>query len=115
MYGNKYSAKKSQCMHGHTHDSRKEAQRCDELHLLQRTGMIKDLEIQRKFVLVPSMKYSNMPNERECAYVADFCYKENDTLVVEDTKGYRTKDYIIKRKLFKQKYCHNGDTVFREI
>jgi hypothetical protein len=37
--------------------------------------------------------------ERECAYVADFTYKQDGKLVVEDTKGFRTKDYIIKRKL----------------
>jgi hypothetical protein len=37
--------------------------------------------------------------EKECAYIADFVYKEDGRIVVEDTKGFRTKDYIIKRKL----------------
>ena len=43
--------------------------------------------------------------ERECAYIADFVYTENGKIVVEDTKGLRTKDYIIKRKLML--YVHN--------
>jgi len=38
--------------------------------------------------------------ERACDYVADFVYMNKDgQKVVEDTKGYKTKDYIIKRKL----------------
>lgn len=39
--------------------------------------------------------------ERACRYIADFVYTDNDTglTVVEDTKGVRTKEYIIKRKL----------------
>lgn len=111
----KYNSRKTECCHGHIHDSQKEARRCDELHLLLRAKRISNLEIQRKFVLIPYTKYQGMPNERECAYVADFCYMENGKLVVEDTKGYRTKDYIIKRKLFKEKYCRNSEFVFREV
>lgn len=45
---NKYGAKKASCLYGHTHDSRKEARRCNELHLLQKAGAIKDLEAQIK-------------------------------------------------------------------
>lgn len=37
--------------------------------------------------------------ERAVKYKADFVYKENGETVVEDTKGVKTKDYIIKRKL----------------
>ena len=37
--------------------------------------------------------------EQKCSYIADFVYTENGEKVVEDTKGFRTKDYIIKRKL----------------
>lgn len=44
--------------------------------------------------------------ERECCYVADFVYHDAHTgeLIVEDTKGVRTKDYIIKRKLMLKEY-----------
>ena len=37
--------------------------------------------------------------EKECVYIADFTYVENGEKIVEDTKGFKTKDYIIKRKL----------------
>ena len=36
---------------------------------------------------------------RSCSYVADFVYEQNGETVVEDTKGFRTPDYILKRKM----------------
>lgn len=42
--------------------------------------------------------------ERECSYKADFVYTEGGETVVEDVKGYRTKEYIIKRKLMLHVY-----------
>lgn len=112
---NKYGAKKAVCCHGHTHDSKAESYRCDLLHLKQKKGIISDLKVQVKYLLIPAMTYSNMPNERAVSYVADFVYIENGLTVIEDTKGMKTKDYIIKRKLVKQKYCTDGKTIFREI
>lgn len=114
MY-NKYGANHAMCCQGHVHDSKKEAQRCNELHLLMRAKQISNLEIQKKYELVPARKYTGMANERAVTYIADFVYMENGKLVVEDCKGYRTKEYIIKRKLFKDKYCYgNNDIVFVE-
>lgn len=112
---NKYRAKKSECCQGHLHDSKKEAYRCDLLHILQKHGKISNLRIQVKFELIPAVKYPNMPNERAVNYVADFVYTENGLTVIEDTKGVKTKDYIIKRKLLKQKLCQDVKTVFREV
>lgn len=77
--------------------------------------MIQDLKNQIKFELVPAQRFQNMPNERAVTYIADFVYIENGLTVIEDTKGMKTKDYIIKRKLVKQKYCTDGKTIFREI
>lgn len=37
--------------------------------------------------------------ERECTYVADFVYLQDGEIIVEDTKGFRTPEYKIKRKL----------------
>ena len=102
-------------INGETFDSKKEYKRYCELSLLQRAGAITDLQRQVKFVLIPAQyetyeRYSKDGKrlkdgqkcvERECAYIADFVYKENGKTVVEDTKGMRTKDYIIKRKLFR--------------
>lgn len=80
-------------------DSRKEYIRYRELALLQRAGQVSDLKRQAKFELIPSQKVGGKVVERACTYVADFVYTENGKTVVEDTKGFRTKDYIIKRKL----------------
>lgn len=113
---NKYGANKAECRQGHIHDSRKEACRCNELHILQRCGEISNLQLQSKYVLIPAMrertgeyytkgakKGQEKPGkviELECAYFADFDYITKDGRhIVEDTKGMRTKEYIIKRKL----------------
>ena len=42
--------------------------------------------------------------ERAVKYVADFVYEEDSGTVVEDTKGFKTPDYIIKRKLMLLQY-----------
>ena len=79
---------------GITFDSRKEAQRYSELKLLERAGEIHDLQLQVPFQLIPKT-----PVGRAVKYYADFVYYEGDKMVVEDTKGMKTKEYIIKRKL----------------
>lgn len=106
---NKYRNKKV-TRNGITYDSKKEADRHAVLRLLERAGKIRDLQRQVKFVLIPaqyepdtvgkrgSVKKGKLI-ERECAYVADFVYEENGKKVVEDTKGFRTADYRIKKKL----------------
>lgn len=110
----KYNAHKAQCRQGHTHDSAKEAHRCDELHTLARSGAISELCIQRKFVLIPAQKYADMKSERECSYIADFMYIKDGVLIIEDVKGYKTPEYVVKRKLLKQRYCSDGRVVFIE-
>lgn len=82
-----------------TFDSVKEYTRYRELVLLQRAGQISGLRRQVEYELIPSQREGGKVVERACTYVADFVYEENGKTVVEDTKGFRTKDYIIKRKL----------------
>jgi hypothetical protein len=94
----KYHSKKTE-VDGIKFDSKKEAERYYELRLLEIAGAISDLKMQVKFELIPSQRINGKSVERPCTYVADFVYKENGKTIVEDTKGFRTKDYIIKRKL----------------
>lgn len=112
----KYHNRKSR-INGIRFDSKKEACRYQELRLAEKAGVIKDLQRQVKFVLIPAQRekskevYQKGENkgkpkpgkliERECSYYADFVYIDTKTgrIVVEDTKGMRTADYIIKRKL----------------
>lgn len=84
------------------HASRKEHNRAVQLKLWQRAGVISNLREQVKYVLIPTQRdAAGNLLEKECSYRADFVYTDNETgqTIVEDTKGYRTKEYIIKRKL----------------
>ena len=74
--------------------------------MLERAGEIRNLERQVKYVLIPSQRVDGKVVERECSYICDFKYQDARTgeLVVEDTKGVKTKDYIIKRKLMLSVY-----------
>lgn len=96
---------------GETFDSIKEYQRWCELKLHEKAGEITELQRQVKFVLIPSQrekvwseKKSRFEDgkviEREVSYIADFVYNNRlGLMVVEDVKGVRTKEYVIKRKL----------------
>lgn len=95
---NKYKNRKI-TVGGEVFDSEREYVRYRELLLLQRAGVISDLKRQMPYVVIPVQRIDGKIVERACSYVADFVYQENGKTVVEDTKGVRTKDYIIKRKL----------------
>lgn len=102
--------------------SKKEASRYTELKLLGKAGKIKDLELQKAYELIPAQyeestevytkglhKGEPKPGrllERAVVYQADFVYTDCETgqQVVEDTKGMRTKEYVIKRKLLLWRY-----------
>ena len=92
-------------MFGIEFDSAKEANRWFNLTILEKSGAISDLRRQVKFVLIPTQRKDGRVIERECAYYADFVYVDSEgKTIVEDTKGFRTPEYIIKRKLMLEKY-----------
>lgn len=91
-------------------DSKREANRKAELELMQRAGEISGLQCQVSFELIPAQYEPDIIGKRggvkrgkciehACKYIADFVYTKDGAMVVEDTKGFRTKDYVIKRKL----------------
>lgn len=84
-----------------TFDSKKEYNRYVELALLEKVGQIKNLERQVKFKLIPNQYVDGKLVERAVTYKADFVYEENGQSVVEDVKGFRTKEYILKRKMMR--------------
>lgn len=88
---------------GITFDSKLEAKRWCELRLLEKAGEITGLRRQVVFCLQPSYK-KNGKTQRAINYIADFCYEENGHMIVEDTKGMRTKEYLLKKKIFEYKY-----------
>lgn len=85
------------------YDSKKEARRATELKLLEKAGVISHLQEQVVYELIPS-QYRIVSGKKKCIeramkYIADFQYVENGNTVVEDTKGFRTEVYRIKKKL----------------
>ena len=94
----KYHAVKTQ-VDGITFDSKKEAKRYTDLKFLERTKQIKNLQLQVPYILIEKSQYG-----RAIKYVADFVYEENGHQVVEDTKGFRTPVYRLKKRLLAEKY-----------
>ena len=90
---------------GFMFDSRLEAQRYVELTLMERAGEITDLRLQPEFILIPSFK-KNGVTYRKTAYRADFSYFDTRAgkVVIEDTKGFKTQEYRLKKKLFEYQY-----------
>ena len=107
----KYGAETTE-IDGHKFDSRFEAEHYAELKLMERAGIITDLELQPRFLLQEGFIYHGH-KERKVEYVADFQYCQDGKLIVEDTKGFRTDTYKLKRKLFLYKYGDKLD--FREV
>ena len=113
-YGNRKTV-----IDGIVFDSKREAQRYAELRLLLWGGEISDLRRQVSYELIPAQYGERVTStktgksrsrriclERAVKYVADFVYTDVRTgeTVVEDAKGKRTKEYIIKRKLMLERY-----------
>lgn len=99
----KYKNKKT-TVNGMTFDSKKEANRYIVLSALERKGVIYDLKTQVPFELLPALKDNGKVIERAVIYKADFTYWKDGEYIVEDTKGVKTRDYIIKRKLMLYKH-----------
>ena len=93
-YGNKKTAN-----NGLTFDSGKESRRYSQLLLMQKTGEISNLERQIPFELIPKQRLSTGKCERACKYILDFRYTKDEVVIFEDSKGFATPEYIIKRKL----------------
>lgn len=109
---NKYGNRKI-VVDGHKFDSQREARRYKELKLLERAGKIKDLELQPKFELIPTIRTED-ETLYAVSYYADFRYVECDSgrVIVEDVKGFKTDVYLLKKRLFLQKYA---EYEFREV
>ena len=95
---------------GITFDSLKEYRRFCELALLEKAGQIHGLQRQVKFILIPAQYEPDTIGkrgavkrgkllEREVSYIADFQYIQDGKTVVEDSKGFKTEAYKIKKKM----------------
>jgi glutamine synthetase type III len=93
-------------------DSKKELSRYKVLKILEKNGTISDLRLQVSYELIPTIyetKFVQLKTkevtrvaQKAVHYVADFVYKdENGNEIVEDAKGVRTKEYILKKKMMR--------------
>lgn len=98
MRKNKYNNKKT-IVDGIKFDSKKEAKRYKELKILLDARIIKNLELQPRFLLLDKYKQDGK-TIRKIEYVADFRYFDNELgkEVVEDVKGMKTAIYKLKKK-----------------
>lgn len=86
---NKFGAKRTE-VDGHVFDSKVEAQRYRELLMMERAGLISDLQLQVPFILQESFVDADGNKQRKIQYTADFVYKEQTFTVIEDVKGAAT-------------------------
>ena len=89
-------------------DSKLEAERYTQLKMMERAGVIRNLELQPSFELLPSFM-KNGKTWRKTVYKADFRYIlcEDDKTIIEDVKGSAsviTDVFRLKQKLFEYKY-----------
>lgn len=89
----KYGAKKTK-IDGHNFDSQKEAEYYSDLKFKTMAGEIQGFCLQPIFILAENLKYK-----------ADFVVFKNDgSFEIIDVKGFKTKEYKIKKKVFEDKY-----------
>lgn len=112
----KYGSKKEE-VDGITFDSKKEANAYRKLKLMEEQGLIRDLKLQVPFELIPpvygtktkithlktkdKVEEVSFVRQRAVRYVADFVFYdvEEDCMRVIDVKGFRTKEYDLKKKM----------------
>jgi protein associated with RNAse G/E len=100
----KYKNEKT-IVNGITFDSMKEATYYAELVMKKKAGIIAKIELQPAFVLQEGYRTKSGEKVREIKYVADFkvTYPDGKIQIV-DTKGYRTKEYKLKKKMLLFRY-----------
>lgn len=100
----RYFAKKAQCIHGHTHASKREAVRCVELHMMLQSGAISALVYEPQYWFEIDGHPVKLSNGRRAGYKPDFSYLEGNKVVVEDVKasnGFTDRDFPLRAAIFR--------------
>jgi hypothetical protein len=93
---NKYGAIKTEYA-GVIYDSKAEANRAMELDILEKKGLVKNIQRQVKFPIT-------IKGKKVFTYIADFVYDSPSGKVVEDVKGVRTAMFNLKKKCVEAEY-----------
>ena len=112
---NKYNAQ-SKTVNGIKFSSKKEADRYCELKLLEQMGMIIDLTLQPRFRILDGFDYDG-EHYRPINYTADFSYYdvEKSVLIVEEVKGHKTRDFVIRWKIMLNRFKDDDTILFKLI
>lgn len=111
---NKYNARKT-VMCGHTFDSKREAEIYLDLLSRKQHGEIVRIGLQPSYTLLAGFKDNTGKNQKPITYTADFfvTYADGRNEVIE-VKGVRTRDYMLRKKLFLH-MMRETDIIFREV
>lgn len=106
----KYHAQKVE-VDGKKFDSKHESRDYLKLKSMEDSGIISNLQTQVSFELQPKYTTKDGRKIRAITYRADFQYIRDGVMYVQDSKGFRTKEYALKRKMFEYRY---PDIIFVE-
>ena len=106
----KYHAQKTE-VDGKKFDSKHESRDYLKLKSMEDSGIISNLQTQVSFELQPKYTTKDGRKIRAITYRADFQYIRDGVMYVQDSKGFRTKEYALKRKMFEYRY---PDIIFVE-
>ena len=111
---NKYHARKTTVC-GRTFDSKREADYYLELLARKQAGEIVRIGFQPSYTLLAGFKDNTGKNQKPITYTADFfvTYADGHSEVIE-VKGMRTRDYLLRKKLFLH-MMRETDIVFPEV
>ena len=111
---NKYHARKTTVC-GRTFDSKREAEVYLELLAQKQAGKIVRIGFQPSYTLLAGFKDNTGKNQKPITYTADFfvTFADGHSEVIE-VKGVRTRDYMLRKKLFLYK-MRKENIVFREV
>lgn len=111
---NKYNASKT-VMCGHVFDSKREAEIYLDLLSRKQHGEIIRIGLQPSYTLLEGFRDNQGNKQRAITYTADFfvTYADGRNEVIE-VKGVRTRDYVLRKKLFLH-MMRDTDIIFREV
>lgn len=111
---NKYNARKTTVC-GRTFDSKREAEVYLELLAQKQAGEIVRIGFQPSYTLLAGFVDNTGKKQRPITYTADFfvTYADGRSEVIE-VKGVRTRDYLLRKKLFLH-MMRKKDIFFREV
>ena len=111
---NKYNARKT-VMCGHTFDSKREADYYLELLARKQAGEIVRIGFQPQYTLLEGFKDNTGKKQKPITYTADFLVEYDDgRREVIEVKGMKTRDYLLRKKLFLYK-MRDENIIFREV